>query len=205
MFTGIVQGQAVIQSTKDSAEELFRSLTIKFPVGALENLTKGASISLNGTCLTVTAFDVQQSVACFDVIEETLVKTNLGELSTDQRLNFERAARYGDEIGGHIMSGHIFETVELIDINKTASNTVLTFSLSNTAQPYVLSKGFVGLNGCSLTVGAVRKNQFDVHLIPETLQVTTFGELEIGARVNIELDPSTQAIVDTVKRVMADS
>lgn len=205
MFTGIVKGQAVITTIKDSADELFRSLTIQFPAGSLDKLTKGASIALNGTCLTVTAFDEQQAVACFDVIAETLSKTNLGDLSVGQRLNFERAARYGDEIGGHIMSGHIFDTVELIDTLKTTNNTILTFSLPETAHPYVLSKGFVGLNGCSLTVGAVGNNQFDVHLIPETLEVTTFGELKVGARVNLELDPSTQAIVDTVRRVMANS
>lgn len=205
MFTGIVKGQAVIQSIKDSADELFRSLTVQFPAGTLDNVTKGASIALNGTCLTVTEFDEQRAVACFDVIAETLSKTNLGDLRTGQGLNFERAARYGDEIGGHIMSGHIFDTVELIDIRKTTYNTILTFSLPEAAQPYVLSKGFVGLNGCSLTIGAVSDDRFEVHLIPETLEVTTFSALKIGARVNLELDPSTQAIVDTVRRVMANN
>ena len=165
-------------------------------------MTKGASIALNGTCLTVTKFDTQTSNASFDVILETLNKTNLGELKVGDSLNFERAARYGDEIGGHIMSGHVFGAIELIDVLKTPSNVTLVFKLPRKAKAYVLAKGFVGLNGCSLTVGEVNDDRFNVHLIPETLDVTTFGMLSNGAKVNLELDASTQAIVETVQRVL---
>ena len=203
MFTGIVQGQAQVYSIKDSSEESFRSLLIQFPKGTLSKVSKGASIAINGTCLTVTSFDESAGQANFDVISETLEKTNLGSLSENDYVNFERAARYGDEIGGHIMSGHIFTTVALLEIEQTPSNTTMTFELPKAAEPYVLTKGFVGLNGCSLTVGEVSEQQFNVHLIPETLEQTTFGKMAKGSVVNLEVDPSTQAIVDTVERVMA--
>jgi len=202
MFTGIVQGQATILSVTDTPDQSFRSLAVKFPDNALDRVTKGASIALNGTCLTVTKFDTQTSHASFDVILETLNKTNLGELKVGDNLNFERAARYGDEIGGHIMSGHVFGAIELIDVLKTPSNVTLVFKLPREAKAYVLTKGFVGLNGCSLTVGQVGDDRFNVHLIPETLDVTTFGMLSSGAKVNLELDASTQAIVETVQRFL---
>ena len=200
MFTGIVQGQAEVLSISGSNK--LKTFTIKFPKDTLTNVVKGASIALNGTCLTVTSFDLDQNLATFDVMFETLRFTNLGSLCTSDKINFERAASIGDEIGGHLMSGHIYCSVEISRISATDETYSIYFSMPQKAKKYILPKGFVGLNGCSLTIGDVDEHEFSVHLIPETLGVTTFGALSVGASVNLEIDPQTQTIVDTVERLL---
>lgn len=200
MFTGIVQGLATIDSIE--GHSTFRRLKVRFPPDSLNNVQKGASIALNGTCLTVTSFDELDSTACFDVIEETLDKTNLGALAEESRVNFERAARIGDEIGGHLMSGHVHTSVEVIAVNKQPDNVTIELKTPGKLKQYLLEKGFVGLNGCSLTLGRVDSESFEVHLIPETLSVTTFGSTIPGDKINLEVDPQTQAIVDTVEKAL---
>ena len=199
MFTGIVQGLATV--TQVELKDQLHTLTICFPEANAHHFATGASIAINGTCLTITSFHDQ--TATFDVIKETLEKTNLGELTPGSLVNFERAARIGDEIGGHLMSGHVFDTVTIDEIIQTDTNCTLWFNLPTHCAPYVLTKGFVGLNGCSLTIGDVCEQRFNVHLIPETLSVTLFGCAKVGQKVNLELDPQTQTIVDTVARVLA--
>ena len=201
MFTGIVQGLAKIEKI-ELLDELSR-LLVSFPSGALNGLTRGASIAFNGCCLTVTEFNSNGNVAYFDVMRESLRATNLGVLSEGDTVNFERAAKIGDEIGGHMMSGHISATIQLISRNDTATNCELVFECPAELKPYVLPKGYIGLNGCSLTIGASVEQTFSVHLIPETLEVTTFGTIKPGDLVNVEPDPQTQAIVDTVERYLA--
>jgi len=200
MFTGIVQGLAHIISVEPHDEELFKQFQIKFPDDALEGLTKGASIALNGTCLTVVAYDIEQSVAFFDVIRESLERTNLNALRPGDALNYERAARIGDEIGGHLMSGHIHTKVKISRFEASEANCSIFFTVPVEYRDYLFTKGFVGLNGCSLTLGVVTNEEFCVHLIPETLEVTTFSELKAGDAVNLEIDNQTQSTVDTVKR-----
>lgn len=200
MFTGIVQGKAKVIHIKGNNE--LSSFTFKFPAGTLDDIKEGASIAINGTCLTVTEFDLDQNTSAFDAIEQTIRLTNLGSLKIDDCVNFERAAKIGDEIGGHLMSGHIHSVVEIIDIKKTKLNCLLYFKNHSVIAPYLLDKGFVGLNGCSLTLAEVTDDYFCVHLIPETLKITTFGQLEIGSNVNLEIDPQTQSIVDTVNKVL---
>ncbi len=119
-------------------------------------------------------------------------------------MNIERAAKFSDEIGGHLMSGHIMTTAEICKIIQSENNREVWFKLQDAEQiKYILHKGFVGIDGISLTVGDVTKSKFCVHLIPETLERTTLGAKKLGHRVNIEIDPHTQAIVDTVERVLA--
>lgn len=199
MFTGIVQGMAKVVKVARSAD--FMRLTLSFPPEHCNNLQSGASIAINGTCLTVTDFVDHQ--IDFDLIAATLETTNLGGLAPGDAVNFERAARVGDEIGGHAMSGHVFGTLELQAVERSENNHVLWFERPASLAPYLLPKGFVGLNGCSLTLARVEKQRFCVYLIPETLRLTTFGQLQPGARVNVEIDPQTQAIVDTVERYLA--
>jgi riboflavin synthase len=202
MFTGIVQGKSEV--TAIEKRDALSSITFRFPPDALSGLQRGASIAINGCCLTVTTFDTALSVARFDVMKESLNVTNLGELAVGSITNFERAAKIGDEIGGHMMSGHISSTVKLLGRNETETNCELIFECPNKLQRYVLPKGYIGINGCSLTIGAEVTERFSVHLIPETLEVTTFGQLQEGTSVNIEIDPSTQAIIDTVERYMTE-
>lgn len=201
MFTGIVQGKARVLEI--SGSEHLKSYKLSFPPTTLAGVTRGASIAINGTCLTVTTFDQKKNWAVFDVMHETLKLTNLGFLATESEVNFERAATIGDEIGGHLMSGHIYHTVEVTSITASPQQHTICFKTPESLQKYLLPKGFAGLNGCSLTLGDVSADEFNVHLIPETLEVTTFSSLAIGNLVNLEIDPQTQAIVDTVERVMA--
>lgn len=200
MFTGIVQGLAHIQSITAGAD--LKTITLRFPDKSLENIKKGASIAINGTCLTVTDFNNKENTAQFDVIEETLTVTNLSKLEVGNNVNFERAAKIGDEIGGHLMSGHIHATVNVTRIIRTKDNCSIYFATPIKYKPYLLSKGFAGLNGCSLTLGDVNDEEFSVHLIPETLTVTTFGSISVNDQVNLEIDSQTQSIVDTVERIL---
>lgn len=199
MFTGIVQGKARIKSIQRKDD--FMQLQVQLPKDACDNIQLGASIALNGTCLTVTAFE--NDLVNFDLIMETLKVTNLGNLQVGDNVNFERAAKFGDEIGGHVLSGHVHQQVKISKIEKTENNHIIWFDAAPKWLEYIFAKGFIGLNGCSLTVGEVNDQGFNVYLIPETLQVTTFGELSEGADVNMEIDAHTQAVVDTVKQYMA--
>jgi len=200
MFTGIVQGTARIQSINGS--EKLKSFSFKFPPDSLCSLQRGASIAINGTCLTVTQFNAEALTACFDVMNETLLTTNLNTLKIGDDVNFERAAKIGDEIGGHLMSGHIHACVTVNRIVHAEGNCTIYFDMPQPYHAYLLEKGFVGLNGCSLTLGEVRADEFCVHLIPETLALTIFGQTKEGDLVNLEIDHQTQCIVDTVERVL---
>ena len=203
MFTGIIQGTAkIIQITGSTKLKTFR---VKFPSLKLNAVQVGASIALNGTCLTVTKFDLECETANFDVIDETLSLTNLADIKANDYVNFERASRLGDEIGGHITSGHIHCTTEVIGIQKDDENCTISFKSPSEFLKYLLPKGFASINGCSLTLGEVNESVFRVHLIPETLRSTTFGNIKLGDKVNLEIDSQTQTIVDTVERVLLNS
>lgn len=179
----------------------FRTHTVELPEDMAGGLQTGASVAHNGCCLTVT--EANGRTARFDLMAETLDKTNLGRLKAGDLVNLERAARFGDEIGGHLMSGHITATTEILRIERTEHNTTMHFALPAALKPYILPKGFVGLDGCSLTIGSVGEDSFCVHLIPETLRRTLFGTRQAGDTVNVEIDPQTQAVVDTVGRILA--
>ena len=179
----------------------FRTHMVELPEDMAGGLQTGASVAHNGCCLTVTETDGR--TARFDLMAETLDKTNLGRLKAGDLVNLERAARFGDEIGGHLMSGHITATTEILRIERTEHNTPMHFALPAALKPYILPKGFVGLDGCSLTIGSVGEDSFCVHLIPETLRRTLFGTRQAGDTVNLEIDPQTQAVVETVGRILA--
>ena len=200
MFTGIVQGKALI--TEIIEKPNFRTHVMQFPAELLAGLETGASVAHNGCCLTVTKIEGHQ--ISFDLVKETLRLTNLGNLTVGAEVNIERAAKYGDEIGGHIVSGHIITTAEIAKIFTSENNHQIWFSIYNKElMKYILHKGFVAIDGISLTIGDVINNRFCVHLIPETLERTTLGQKRLGDTVNIEIDPQTQAIVETVERVLA--
>ncbi|MEE2023798.1 riboflavin synthase subunit alpha [Alkalimonas mucilaginosa] len=200
MFTGIVQCQAQIAAIASAPN--FRQLTLAVASDKLQQLTLGASIAINGVCLTVTAFDEAAGRVTFDVIDETLARTNLGALAQGDWVNFERSLKFGDEIGGHLVSGHIQTTTELIELERTKHNCRMRLRLEAEYLPYVLAKGFITVDGASLTVGVVHADGFELHLIPETLSITTLGQRQVGDRLNIELDQQTVTIVQTVERVM---
>lgn len=201
MFTGIVQTKAVITQIRD--EVALRRLTIQAGTEFLRNLDRGASIAINGVCLTVTDFDSTAGWVNFDVISETLSKTNLGKLSVGHQVNFERSLTFGSELGGHIVSGHIQTTATIVAVNKQGNDCSMQLTLAPEYMRYVLSKGFITVEGCSLTVGETLPAGFMLYLIPETLTITTLGQKQAGDSLNIELDQQTQTIVQTVERIMA--
>ncbi|SFM95044.1 riboflavin synthase alpha chain [Izhakiella capsodis] len=201
MFTGIVQGTAELLAIDEKPN--FRTHTVRLPQALLPGLEIGASVAHNGCCLTVTEIDGDK--VRFDLIKETLRITNLGGLKLGDKVNVERAAKFSDEIGGHLMSGHIMTTAEIGRIVQSENNREIWFKPADVSlMKYILYKGFVGIDGISLTVGDVTSGKFCVHLIPETLERTTLGAKRLGQYVNIEIDPHTQAIVDTVERVLAN-
>ncbi|NLJ92485.1 MAG: riboflavin synthase subunit alpha [Aeromonadales bacterium] len=200
MFTGIVQGQGQIVDIIEKAD--FRTHVVTLPAELLPGLALGASVAHNGCCLTVT--DIKEQQVSFDLMQETLRVTNLGQLKIGDSVNLERAARFGDDIGGHAMSGHIMGMSSLLVRDETDTNTSLWFALPAALAKYVFTKGYIGIDGISLTVGEVQSDRFVVHLIPETLARTNLGEVQVGYQANLEIDPQTQAIVDTVERVLAN-
>lgn len=200
MFTGIVQGTAEVLAIDEKPN--FRTHIVRLPQALLPGLETGASVAHNGCCLTVTA--IEDDKVSFDLIKETLRITNLGELKPGDKVNVERAAKFSDEIGGHLMSGHIMTKAAVGRIFQSENNREIWFKPEDASlMKYILHKGFVGIDGISLTVGDVTATKFCVHLIPETLERTTLGAKRLGQYVNIEIDPHTQAIVDTVERVLA--
>lgn len=198
MFTGIIQGTAKVLKIKK--KEAFQSHTIEMPGYLLDGIQTGASVAHNGCCLTVAKIDGAHLT--FDLMQETLQITNLSLLQVGDPVNIERAACFGDEIGGHAMSGHILCTAEVSEIIASENNCQLWFELPEQHQKYLFAKGYIGIDGISLTIGEVDDNRFSVNLIPETLERTNIGNRLPGDRVNIEIDPQTQAIVETVERVL---
>lgn len=197
MFTGIVKGLGRIEGLQRRPGLV--SFDILLPEGAEQGLEIGASVAVDGVCLTVTSFDARR--ATFDVMQETLARTTLGDLEQGDPVNIERAAREGAEIGGHPLSGHIDCVARIIDVQTPENNRVLTFEVPTPWIRYVFAKGYIGLNGCSLTVAAVdrKSSTFTVWLIPETLRLTTFGAKARGAGINMEIERSTQVTVDTIR------
>lgn len=206
MFTGIVQSIGTVLSI-DTNNNLSR-IVIQIEREFSHNITLGASIAINGTCLTVVR-DIKASTEYseihFDVIDETLKVTNLSTLVAGSKVNFERSLKVGDEIGGHQVSGHIHKQAFLSGVKQSPENICLTFTLANDEssnwQRFMFEKGFICINGASLTLGEVSKSQFNVHLIPETLQRTNLSLLNIDDYVNIEFDQQTITIVQTIERM----
>ena len=199
MFTGIVQAKLPLQSLDRHND--FASLHFDFPDHLRQGLQLGASVEINGTCLTVRSIEGKR--VSFDAIAQTLKLTNLGTLQPGSIVNMERAARMGDEIGGHLLSGHIMRTVKVLAVEDSEFNRVVWFERPAESAAFILDKGFIALNGCSLTIAELREDRFAVYLIPETRDVTTFGQVQVGDAINLEVDAQTQAVVETVRRVLA--
>jgi riboflavin synthase len=198
MFTGIVQGLATVAEMTDLPG--LRSFTLDFPPGFDAGLEIGASVACDGVCLTVTRLPAPGR-ACFDVMQQSLGLTTLGTLAVGSQLNVERAAKDGAEIGGHPLSGHVDCLGTLLSIRQPENNHVLRIGMPASHMRYVFAKGYIAINGASLTVADAdrRERWFEVWLIPETLRMTTFGARQVGDALNIEIERSTQVVVDTVR------
>lgn len=201
MFTGIVQGVCNVVSSETGAGITRVAVDLG---GLVAGLELGASIAVNGACVTTTEID--GSLVGFDLIKETVELSNLGELAPGTTVNVERSFRVGDEVGGHILSGHIAGVAVVSDIASDGGHRLVTVVVPREWMAYLLLKGFVALNGVSLTIAEVDRSAaaIVVSLIPETLARTTFNRLEVGDRINLEVDSQTQAIVDTVRAALQD-
>jgi riboflavin synthase len=199
MFTGIVSGKGHVQ--KIVRYEDYISLIIKAPKGFSKNLIKGASVAVNGVCLTVKKG--KTDILEFDVIEETLQKTNLKDISKSSKVNLERSMTAKTEIGGHLVSGHIHGTGEVLKVINRQATKDLQIKIPTSLREYFFYKGYVALDGCSLTIGKVLNTSFYIHLIPETVSVTTFKDIKKGDLINIEVEQSTINTVETVKKIMS--
>ncbi len=188
MFTGIVTdvGRLLTAVDRNDGREL-RVGTAYDP----ETIDHGASITLDGICLTVTAKGTDKAQNWFEVFAalETLAVTDVGNWVPGRRLNLERALKVGDELGGHIVSGHVDGLATIVGRDPTAEQIKFTFEAPAELAPFIARKGSVALNGTSLTVNEVEGNRFSVHLIPYTVAVTSWGDYGVGDRVNIEVDP----------------
>ena len=206
MFTGIVEGKAELSSVKQF--DGFTRWVIDLPPRHGENLEIGASVALDGVCLTVV--EIHGDSISFDLIHETLERSTLCLRKAGDWLNMERALRYGDEVGGHLVSGHVMAVGEIkrMDILEQGLNGSKTMDIEIHVPPevseYVFEKGYIAIDGISLTVGKTHDSGgFDLHIIPETIRRTTLAGKEVGSTVNVEIESSTQAVVDTVKKMLS--
>lgn len=182
MFTGIVTDLGEVRALENRGD-LRARIGTGYDMGSVD---LGASIACDGVCLTVVAmgsdwFDV-------DISAESVSKTNIGAWEVGARLNLERALKVGDELGGHIVSGHVDGVAEIIAMVDEGDSTRFVFRAPGDLGRFVASKGSVALNGTSLTVNEVDGSEFGVNIIPHTKEVTTWGGASVGDKVNFEID-----------------
>ena len=199
MFTGIVQGIRKISAAEDF--EGGRKLRIQLEDLA-EKLQQGASVAVNGVCLS--AIKIEVGSAEFDIIQESLDRSNLGTLVIGDSVDIERACYFGDEVGGHQVTGHIDCTGKIDEIRKTPNNRDVVVYCEEEWGSYLIPKGWIAIDGVSLTVVDVGNNWFSISLIPETLKQTVLGKKTKGDIVNLEFDHTTKVIVRTVERMLPE-
>lgn len=203
MFTGIVQGIAKVSNLEKPSEVL--RLTLSFPQDSTLGLTLGASVSIDGCCLSVVSIADPQ--VTFELVPETLSRTTLKNLAGGSLCNFERSLKFGDEVGGHLVSGHVDTVAKVEQVVSYQDSKEIVFSIESSWMKFIFEKGYIAINGASLTIARVdrQENRFAIALIPETLARTTFGSIAAGDKVNLEIERSTQAVVNTVERVLTES
>jgi len=200
MYTGIVQGVGRITALTPTTAGL--QLTLRAPQALLKDLQIGASVSVDGVCLSVVTID--GDLLSFDAIHATLARTNLGDRRVDEVVNLERSAKMGDENGGHAMYGHVSDTARITSIQLDGPNAHIELSVPDPWRRYIFPRGFLSINGCSLTLAEAdaERGTCRVNLIPETIRVTSFFQYKQGDRLNIEVEQQTQVMVDVIERVL---
>lgn len=185
MFTGIITDLGTVMDAVQSGAAAAARFRIRTAYD-MQTFAMGASISCNGCCLTV----VEKGADWFavDVSRETLEKTSLGTWTAGMRINLERALKAGDELGGHLVSGHVDGLAVVHDIRDEEGSKRITIVPPGNLAKFIAPKGSVALDGVSLTVNEVSSNSFGVNIIPHTLTVTTLGGLQVGSRLNMEID-----------------
>lgn len=201
MYTGIVQGLEKVVNIQQG--DNFTTLYISNENGFLNDVFIGASVAIDGTCLTATSFDTIANIASFDVSALTSSLTTLQFLKIGDEVNIERSIKAGMENGGHNIFGHIEGMATIKDVVHTGETLHIDIVIPDDNIKYFFKKGFIGLQGCSLTVNRVdrKTNEISVDLIPETLRLTTFKHVQIGGKLNYEIDQMTRTMVDTLESI----
>ena len=183
MFTGLIEEEGTVHKLRRRGG----SVMFTFRAGkTVRRLKIDDSISVNGVCLTV--IQATQSSFTVQAVEETLQKTNLGDLNVGDSVNLERALLPGDRLGGHFVLGHIDGACAVTRIVKRKSSWMFWFQMPRRFARYLIPVGSIAINGVSLTIASLRRNDFAVSIIPHTWELTTFKDLRVGDRVNVEFD-----------------
>ena len=201
MYTGIVQGlEKVVDIRQDNG---FITIVVSNENQFFQDVFIGASVAINGVCLTVTTIDQKLNQIHFDISDVTLALTTLKSLQVGDEVNVERSAKVGAENGGHNLYGHIEGTAIIKNLEHRGETYHIDIQIPDGNIKYFFLKGFIGLNGCSLTVNRVDRNshEISVDLIPETLRLTTWASVQVGDAVNYEIDQMTRTMVDTLESI----
>jgi len=184
VFTGLVAATSKVRSLESRASGTH--VSIEKPSG-WNDVAEGESLAVSGVCLTVLPGGTREELR-FDVSPETLARSTLGALRTGHRVNLERALAAGDRFGGHLVAGHVDATTRVTRIAPSGDFWTISFELGAAWARYVVEKGSIALDGISLTVAALRDREFDVAVIPHTLNATALGDRKVGDLVNVEVD-----------------
>ncbi|MFD1438611.1 riboflavin synthase subunit alpha [Acinetobacter sp. ANC 5380] len=201
MYTGIVQGlEKIIEIKKGDG---FITIVVSNQHHFFADVFIGASVAINGVCLTVTTIDTVLNQIHFDISDVTLALTTLKNLKVDDAVNIERSAKVGAENGGHNLYGHIEGTAIVKALEQRGETFHIDLQIPNDNIKYFFLKGFIGLNGCSLTINRVDReaSEISIDLIPETLRLTTWKDAKVGDKVNYEIDQMTRTLVDTLENI----
>ena len=198
MFSGIVQTVGKIESIKDKNH--IKTIRIETHGDYLEDIAIGQSVSVDGVCLSLVK---KNNEYCeFEAVEETINRTTLGRYKQGKKVNLEKSLKFGDTVGGHFVSGHIHTRGRIVEVELIGESKNILVEIEEKWIKYLTEKGYISVNGASITIGKVSKNTFYVHLIPETLKTTNLDELIYDNYVNLEFDQATIAIVDTTERLI---
>jgi len=199
VFTGIIHNLATVVTATDHPGGRRLILTAPSSTPATPHVL-GESVAVNGCCLTLAAINPDHTLA-FDVIRESLDKTNLGALRAGDHVHVERSLRVGDPIDGHFVQGHVDGTGKLLHQTSTDTEFRLRIQVPDAFAKYLIPKGSISLDGVSLTLANVNQNQFEVALIPTTLQLTTLAKKQVGYSFNLEFDSMAKTIISYLERI----
>ena len=198
MFSGIVQEIGIIDSLVEGNEHL--TITVSCSMVLAKDKKVGDSVSVDGVCLTITK--KTNSSLTFDAVKETLERTIIKNYAKGSCVNIESSLSFGGSVGGHLMSGHIHLKGIVKEVLIVGDSKDIVIDTSPEWSKYLSEKGYIGINGCSITIGKIHDSRFQIHLIPETLKTTNLDNLVFGDEINLEIDQSTIAIVDTTERIL---
>ena len=198
MFSGIVQTVGKIESIKDKNH--IKTIRIETNGDYLEDIAIGQSVSVDGVCLSLVKKNKEYCE--FEAVEETINRTTLGSYKQGTKVNLEKSLKFGDTVGGHFVSGHIHTKGRIVEVELIGESKNILVEIEEKWIKYLTEKGYISVNGASITIGKISKNTFYIHLIPETLKTTNLDDLIYDNYVNLEFDQSTIAIVDTTERLI---